>query len=91
MVLKHGPNDNDISTMMIDDNLMETDAFLLFSNALRSKQTKQKYQRRLEIFFDFIALPKVSLNERCKIFVKNSKVNINYPLNCIFKFYFISF
>ncbi|MBA3749785.1 MAG: hypothetical protein H0X03_02620 [Nitrosopumilus sp.] len=44
MVLKYGPadNNNDISTMMItNDNLMETDPYLLFSNALRSIQTNR--------------------------------------------------
>jgi site-specific recombinase XerC len=66
---------------------MELDPFLLFNSALRSNQTKEKYQRRLDIFFDFIALPKCSLNERCRIFIENSKKNpTTYPINCVFKF-----
>jgi len=88
MVLKYGPSDNNISTMMIsDDGLMELDPFLLFTSAIRSNQTKEKYQRRLDIFFDFIALPKGSLKERCVIFIKNSKENPTYyPLNSVFRF-----
>jgi hypothetical protein len=60
MVLKYGPGDNDISTMtaanmMNDDDMMELDPFLLFTSAIRSKQTKAKYQGRLNIFFEFIS------------------------------------
>jgi integrase len=88
MVLKYGPKDNDISITMAttDDGLMELDPFLLFTSAIRSNQTRRKYQRRLNIFFDFIALPGPNLNERCKIFVKNSKENPSYPLNTVFRF-----
>ncbi len=72
---------------MVDDNdLMELDPFLLFTSAIRSNQTKEKYQGRLNIFFDFIALPKDNLNERCMIFIKNSKDNSAYPLNTVFRF-----
>jgi hypothetical protein len=59
---------------------------LLFSNAIRSNQTKEKYQGRSGVFFDFIALPKVSLEERCKIFLKDSQENVIYPLNTDFQF-----
>jgi integrase len=87
MVLKYGPVNKDISGNMSEYNLMELDPFLLFNSALRSNQTKEKYQRRLDIFFDFIALPKCSLNERCRIFIENSKKNpTTYPINCVFKF-----
>jgi len=72
--------------MMDDDNLMELDPFLLFINSIRSNQTKQKYQSRLTTFFNFIALPNATLDERCKIFIDKSKENSNYPLSCSFKF-----
>ncbi|MER5191079.1 MAG: hypothetical protein ABJB76_05170 [Candidatus Nitrosocosmicus sp.] len=81
--------DNDITYMtanMNGDDLMELDPFLLFTSAIRSNQTKEKYQRRLDIFFDFIVLPKANLNERCMIFIKNSKENSAYPLNSVFRF-----
>ena len=60
--------------------------FELFINAIRSGQTREKYQSRLQSFFDFIPLPKNHLNERCKIFIANSQQNKNYPLTTAFKF-----
>jgi hypothetical protein len=69
VVLKYGPDDNSISAMMVD-NYMELEPFLLFANAIRSTQTRKKYQGRLNTFFDFISLPSCSLNERCKILSK---------------------
>ncbi len=73
MVLKYGTVDNDITYMTVNMNgvdLMALDPFLLFTIAIRSNQTKDKYQRRLDIFFDFIALPKANLNERCIFYKK---------------------
>jgi hypothetical protein len=60
-------------------------SFLLLS-AIRSTQTKRKYQGRLNTFFDFIALSKISLDKRCKIFIKDNHENPKYPLYCAFKF-----
>jgi integrase len=86
MVLKYGPSEIDVFTIMTDDSFMELDPYLLFINSIRSEQTKRKYQGRLNTFFDFIALPNVSQAERCKVFIDKSKENPNYPLNCSFKF-----
>jgi integrase len=69
-----------------DGSLMEMEPFELFINAIRSSQTREKYQSRLQSFFDFILLPKTDLNERCRIFVANSQQNKNYPLTAAFKF-----
>ncbi len=71
---------------MMVDNYMELEPFLLFTNAIRSPQTRAKYQGRLNTFFDFISLPHGNLNERCKVFIKNCQESPNYPLNCAFRF-----
>lgn len=71
---------------MIMDNSMDLDPYLLFINAIRSPLTRQKYFGRLNTFFDFILIPKGNLDERCKIFVKNSIDNQKYPLNCVYRF-----
>ena len=71
MVLKYGPSGIGISTIMTDDGFMELDPYLLFINSIRSEQTRRKYQGRLNIFFDFIALPKGSQAERCKFLLIN--------------------
>ncbi len=86
MVLKYGPSEIDVFTIMTDDSFMELGPYLLFINSVRSEQTKRKYQGRLNTFFDFIALPNVTQAERCNIFIDKSKENPNYPLNCAFKF-----
>jgi len=87
MVLKYGYNDINMITIMTTlDGSMELDLYLLFINSINSEQTKRKYQGRLNIFFDFIALPKGNQTERCKIFIDKCKENSNYPLNCAFKF-----
>ncbi len=72
--------------MIDDDNLIELDPFLLFVNSIRSNQTRQKYQSKLNTFFNFIALPDAALDERCKIFIDHCRTTPNYPLNCSFKF-----
>ncbi len=73
-------------TTSLTDTEMDLDPYLLFLNAIRSTLTKEKYQSRLTSFFNFIVLPQVSLNERCKIFINKSKDNPYYTLNCVFKF-----
>jgi hypothetical protein len=51
MVLKCGPNDINLTTMMtIVDGLMELDPFILFTSAIRSDQSKRKFQGRLKFF-----------------------------------------
>jgi integrase len=68
------------------DNWLELDPYLLYLNAIRSPLTRQKYNGRLNSFFDFIQIPQESLEERCKIFVKDCLENQNYPLNSIFRY-----
>ncbi len=86
-MLEYGPDENTSSVMDATDGcLMEIEPFDLFINAIRSGQTREKYQSRLQTFFDFISLSKVDLNQRCKIFIANSRQNKDYPLATAFKF-----
>jgi len=68
------------------DNLMDLDPYLLFSNAIRSPLTRQKYNGRLSSFFDFISLPPSRLEDRCRIFVQNCHGNSAYAITWAFKF-----
>ncbi len=68
------------------DTEMQLDPYLLFSNTIRSPLSNEKYRSCLNYFFDFIVLPKLSLNDRCKVFIKKSIENSSYTLNCAFKF-----
>jgi integrase len=86
MVLKYGPEHNESISMMNVDGLLDLDPYLLFINSIRSPQTREKYQGRLNKFFDFIELPRLGLESRCKTFVSNCKENQNYALNSVFRF-----
>jgi len=59
-----------------------------FINAIRTEQTRRKYQARLNTFFDYISLPNSNLEERCKICIKNCHDNGNskYAINCVSRF-----
>jgi hypothetical protein len=47
MVLKYGPSEIDMFTIMTYDSFMELDPYLLFINSIRSEETRRKYQGRL--------------------------------------------
>lgn len=66
--------------------LIDLDPFLLYTNAIRSTETREKYQRRLKSFFDFIELPDLDFEKRCRLFIENSKNNSNYALTHSFRF-----
>jgi hypothetical protein len=67
---------------------MELDPFTGFKcHKVHSNETGTL--RRLVIFFDFIVLPQVKLNEGCKIFIKDSQEIATYPLNTTFQFVYI--
>jgi len=38
-----------------------------FINAIRTEQTRRKYQARLNTFFDYISIPNSNLEERCDL------------------------
>ena len=65
---------------------MDLAPYLLFTNAIRSPLTRQKYFGRLNSFFDFILIPIGALDERCKIFISKCNENPKYSLNCIYRF-----
>ena len=60
---------NLIDIRMLTNELQELDPFMLYTNAIRSSETREKNRRRLIIFFDFIKLPNVNFEEKCKLFV----------------------
>lgn len=66
------------------DQTLEADPYSLFLFAMNSPETKDKYITRLKKFFDFIGLKQETMEERCQMFVDNSKANIKYPINSEF-------
>ena len=57
-VLESG-NHNVSSHDYQDDNGLNVNPYTMFLHAMKSPVTKKKYSRRLEMFFDFIKIPKV--------------------------------
>ena len=70
----------------LDDNSLNVNPYTLFLHAMKSPITKKKYSRRLEMFFDFLKIPRESLEERCLYFVNNGRNNINWVFTNILKF-----
>jgi hypothetical protein len=56
--------------------------------AIKSPLTRRKYQGRLNLFFDYIGLPREeTVEKRCDIFVSRAKEqDVNWPLNQIVRF-----
>ena len=56
---------------IVEQSLEESDAYSLFLYAFRSPVTKDRYLRRMKIFFNFInCLPNGNLEESCNLFAK---------------------
>jgi hypothetical protein len=51
------------------NNNQDTDTWSLYLYAMKSPGTRQKYQKRLEKFFDFICLKGETIEAKSKVFV----------------------
>ena len=49
---------------------MEPDLWSLYLYALKSPVTREKYQKRLERFFDFLGLEGSTVEEKSKVFME---------------------
>ncbi len=56
-------------------NNMELDIWSLYLFALKSRVTREKYQKRLEKFFNFIGIEGQTVEEKSIIFCPSSKIN----------------
>ena len=71
----------------IENNLQDSDAYSLFTYAIRSQVTKDYYLRRLRIFFNHInLLPEGIIEERCNYFATTGKSDSNWAFNNIVRF-----
>jgi len=78
-VLELGSLDIDaIEEMTTSYTEMDLDPYQLFSNSIRSPLTREKYQRRIDFFFNFIILPVGASIGNGMLFVPTDKVNL-YP------------
>ena len=55
----------------------EQDTWSLYLYALKSPVTRQKYQKRLEKFFDFIGMEGLTVEDKSKSFIKRIRAEDN--------------
>jgi hypothetical protein len=73
-------------------NNQEQDTWSLYLYALKSSVTKQKYQKRLEKFFDFLEMDGSTVEEKSKSFIKRihreeeNNNNSQWVFNSLIKF-----
>jgi integrase len=70
-----------------NQNYNELDPWSLYLYAMKSPVTREKYQKRLEKFFDFLGLKGETIEDKSKIFVNKGKEEGNgWLFNSILKF-----
>jgi len=73
-------NSNDFISQYL---VMHSDPYSLFLNAIKSPETREKYDRRLLIFIDFLKIPGSTMKERCIFLTDESKKNNQWIINCV--------
>ena len=70
-----------------NNNNQELDPWSLYLYAMKSPVTREKYQKRLEKFFDFIGLQGKTIEEKSRLFINTAKNEGNvWIFNNILKF-----
>ena len=78
---KYNTNSNNFQ----DENSTRIDPYTKFLHAMKSPVTKNKYSRRLEMFFEFLKIPGENLKEKCLTFIDNGRNNVNWVFTTILK------
>ena len=66
---------------------LDNNTWSLYLYALKSPMTREKYQRRLENFFDFLGLDGITIEEKSKSFLnKIKKEDSQWAFNSLLKF-----
>ena len=64
----------------------ESDHWTLYLYAMKSPVTRDKYQKRLGKFFDFIRLEGNTIEEKSKVFDEKARKDSNWTFSNILKF-----
>jgi hypothetical protein len=76
---------------IIEQSVVESNAYSLFVYAIRSQVTRDYYLRRLRIFFNHINLePDKTIEERCNYFADKATTDPSWVFNCIVRFSLMS-
>ncbi|HZA64365.1 MAG TPA: hypothetical protein VE573_15930 [Nitrososphaeraceae archaeon] len=72
--------------MKVEQLESESDHWRLYLYAMKSPVTRDKYQKRLGMFFDFIRLEGGSIEDKSKVFVEKARKDSNWTFSNILKF-----
>jgi integrase len=72
---------------VVENNTRELDLWSLYLYALKSPVTREKYQKRLEKFFDFLGLEGTTIEDKSKSFIRRiEKEDTPWVFNSLIKF-----
>ncbi|HEX7208643.1 MAG TPA: hypothetical protein VF233_10705 [Nitrososphaeraceae archaeon] len=72
--------------MKVEQLESESDHWTLYLYAMKSPVTRDKYQKRLGKFFDFIRLEGNTIEDKSKVFVEKARKDSNWTFCNILKF-----
>jgi hypothetical protein len=64
----------------------ESDTWTLYLYAMKSPVTRDKYQKRLGKFFDFLKLDVTTIEDKSKVFVEMARKDSNWTFSNILRF-----
>jgi hypothetical protein len=65
---------------------LQSDPWTLYLYAMKSPVTREKYQKRLGKFLDFLALEGATIQEKSRAFVEMARKDSNWTFNSILRF-----
>jgi hypothetical protein len=65
---------------------LESDHWTLYLYSMKSPVTRDKYQKRLGKFFDFLGLEGATIEEKSRAFVEMARKDSNWTFNSVLKF-----
>ena len=65
---------------------LQSDPWTLYLYAMRSPVTREKYQKRLGKFLDFLVLEGATIEEKSRAFVEMARKDSNWTFNSILRF-----
>lgn len=72
--------------MKVEQLKSESDTWTLYLYAMKSPVTRDKYQKRLGKFFDFLKLDGTTIEDKSKVFVEMARKDSNWIFSNILRF-----
>ena len=72
--------------MKLEQIKSESDTWTLYLYAMKSPVTRDKYQKRLGKFFDFLKLDGTTIEDKSKVFVEMARKDSNWSFSNILRF-----